>query len=155
MPVFHTIASVFPKRRSDAKYEHFSRSRPIKINNFFRLTKNSQICLVCADYPQISRCRQGKCVDFAEIYDISHMRVIKLTTQSLHTVNKTLVERDRNRRICVFRRWQGVWHLRNIVVLLPLGRSQYSLFLHLFRVPSSAPGSGTLIRLRTAEKQAP
>ena len=108
MPVFHTIASVFPKRRSDAKYEHFSRSRPIKINNFFRLTKNSQICLVCADYPQISRCRQGKCVDFAEIYDIFHMRVIKLTTQSLHTVNKTLVERDPNRRICVFRRWQGV-----------------------------------------------
>ena len=36
--------------------------------------------------------------------------------------------------------------LRNIVVLLPLERSQYSLFLHLIRVPSSAPGSGTLIR---------
>ena len=36
--------------------------------------------------------------------------------------------------------------LRNIVVLLPLERSQYSLFLHLIRVPSSATGSGTLIR---------
>ena len=154
MPVFRTITSVFPKRRSDTKYEHFSRSRPIKTKGF-RLTKNSQICLVCADCPQISRCRQGKCVDFAEISDSSLTRVIKLTTQSLHTVNKALVERVRNRRIGVFRRWQGVRHLRNIVVLLPLERSQYSLFLHLFRVPSSAPGSGTLIRLRTAEKQAP
>ena len=38
--------------------------------------------------------------------------------------------------------------LRNIVVLLPLGRSQYSLFLHLFRVPSSVTDSGTLIRPR-------
>ena len=36
--------------------------------------------------------------------------------------------------------------LRNIVVLLPLERSQYSLFLHLFRVPLSVTDSGTLIR---------
>ena len=111
MPVFRTIASVFPKRRSDTKYDHFSRSRPIKTKGF-RLTKNSQICLVCADYPQISRCRQGKCGDFAETSDISLTRVIKLTTQSLHTVNKALVERGRNRRICVFRRWQVVrWYV--------------------------------------------
>ena len=38
--------------------------------------------------------------------------------------------------------------LRNIVVLLPLERSQYSLFLHLFRVPLSVTDSGTLIRPR-------
>ena len=42
-------------------------------------------------------------------------------------------------------------HLRNIVVLLPLGRSQYSLFLHLIRVPSSFTEGGTLIRLRICE----
>ena len=36
--------------------------------------------------------------------------------------------------------------LKNIVVLLPLVRSQYSLFFQLIRVPSSVPDSGTLVR---------
>ena len=35
--------------------------------------------------------------------------------------------------------------LRNIVVLLPLERLQYSLFLHQLRVPFSSAGSGTRI----------
>ena len=38
--------------------------------------------------------------------------------------------------------------LRNIVVLLVWNTSQYSLFLHLIRVPLSVPDSGTLIRPR-------
>ena len=36
--------------------------------------------------------------------------------------------------------------LKNIVVLLPVSRSQYSLFFQLIRVPSSVPDSGTLVR---------
>ena len=64
-------------------------------------------------------------------------------------------EGDKNCHSCCFRRWQAVHSLRNIVASLPLERSRRSVFLQLIRAPLSAPGSGALLRPRTAENKAP
>ena len=69
------------------------------------------------------------------------------TSSRVHTASPNSEFRIPNLRDTVPN--SDLWlHLRNIVVLLVWSTSQYSLFLHLIRVPSSFTEGGTLIRPR-------